>query len=160
MRFPSGNVSVLLILLAASCSPLKTDSRTADQPASGGVGSPSPATIAPLPGLATENAGPTQATLPNSITLADNGTTLSMAVGQDFLLNLGGDTFEWTVDIDTQDVLSRVKNVMVIRGAQGIYEGVGRGNAVLTAQGDPRCRSSVPPCMMPSILFRITIVVQ
>jgi hypothetical protein len=159
MRFPPGNVPILLILLAGACSPLKTYSATADQPASGGVGSPSPATIAPFPGLATENAGATQAKLPNSITLADNGSTLTMDVGQDFLLNLGGDTLEWTVDIDNQDVLSRVKNVMVIRGAQGMYEAVGRGNAVLTAQGDPHCRSSVPPCMMPSMLFRISIVV-
>lgn len=160
MRFPSGNVPILLILLAGACSPLKTDSPAADQLASGRVGSPSPATRTPYPGPATENAGDTPAAPPNSITLADNGSALTMDVGQRFLLNLGMDTFEWSVDTDNQDVLSRVKNVMVIRGAQGMYEAVGRGNAVLTAQGDPLCRSSTPPCMMPSILFRINVTVQ
>jgi hypothetical protein len=96
----------------------------------------------------------------SGITLADNGKTFILHPGEGFLLNLGIDTFDWAVDIDHQNVLSRVMNVMVPRGAQGIYQAVSLGQAVLTAVGDPLCRKSVPACGAPSILFRITVIVQ
>jgi hypothetical protein len=96
----------------------------------------------------------------NAVTMADNNKTFAMHQGDSFLLNLGMDTFDWTVDIDNQNVLTRVKGVMVIRGAQGIYQANRPGQAQLTAIGNPLCRNSVPACEMPSILFRITVIVQ
>lgn len=96
----------------------------------------------------------------NGITLADNGKTFIMHPGENFLLNLGAEIFDWTVQIDIQNVLDRVKNIMVIRGAQGVYEANNPGQAVLTAIGDPFCRKSTPACMAPSIMFKITVIVQ
>jgi hypothetical protein len=83
-----------------------------------------------------------------------------MHPGENFLLNLGADIFDWTVQIDNQNVLDRVKNIMVIRGAQGVYEATSPGQAALTAVGDPFCRKSTPACMAPSMLFKITVIVQ
>jgi len=119
-----------------------------------------PAILVSPPAVAT-NAGPASQNIStNGITLADNGKTFALHLGDSFLLNLGMDTFDWSVDIDNQNVLSREKGVMVIRGAQGIYEANSLGQASLTAIGNPLCRNSVPACEMPSIMFRITVIVQ
>ena len=138
---------------------------TPTQSQSGGVSVPPmicncPAILVSPPAVATEAGSGSQNISTNGITLADNGKTFTLHPGDSFLLNLGMDTFDWTVDIDNQNVLSRVKGVMVIRGAQGIYEANSPGEASLTAVGNPLCRSSVPACEMPSIMFRITVIVK
>jgi len=94
------------------------------------------------------------------LTLADNGNTFIVHPGDSFLLNLGMDTFDWTVTIDNQNIISREKNVMPIRGAQGVYQASSPGQAVLSAVGDPLCRNSTPACMSPSLLFQVTLIVQ
>jgi hypothetical protein len=94
------------------------------------------------------------------ITLSDNGKTFSMQVGESFLLNLGTDVYDWTVEVDNQDVLQRKEGVTVIRGAQGVYVAQAPGTAILTANGDPHCLQSKPACKMPSILFSITVIVK
>ena len=101
-----------------------------------------------------------QAIPAGGITLADNGNTFIVHPGDSFLLNLGMDTFDWTVTIDNQNIISREKNVMPIRGAQGVYQASTPGQAVLSAVGDPLCRNSTPACMSPSILFQVTLIVQ
>ncbi len=95
-----------------------------------------------------------------TIHLDDNGRVVSMRPGDTFLLDLGMDTYDWSVEIDNQAVLSRVPGVLVIRGAQGIYEAHTTGQATLTATGDPLCRQSAPPCAMPSMIFKITVNVR
>lgn len=92
------------------------------------------------------------------VTLLDSGKTITLHVGDSFLLYLG-DTYQWTVDIADQSIISRVPNIMVIRGAQGIYTAHKVGTTTLTATGNPQCYYSKPPCLMPSILFQITIIV-
>ena len=119
-----------------------------------------PAILVSPPAVATEAGSGSQNISTNGITLADNGETFTLHPGDSFLLNLGEDTFDWAVNIDNQNVLSRVKGVMVIRGAQGIYEANSMGQALVTATGNPLCRNSVPACEMPSIMFRITVIVQ
>ena len=66
----------------------------------------------------------------------------------------------WNVEIDNDDVVSRVKNIAVIRGAQGVYEAKMPGSATLSAVGDLPCREDVPPCAAPTILFKIQINVS
>ena len=119
-----------------------------------------PAIIVPPPLPTGEVDSNPQAIPANGISLADNGKTFLLHPSDSFLLNLGMDSFDWTVDIDNQNVLSREKNIMVIRGAQGVYQAASQGQAVLSAVGDPLCRASKPACMAPSILFKITVIVQ
>ncbi|MCZ7381538.1 MAG: hypothetical protein O8C64_08245 [Candidatus Methanoperedens sp.] len=83
----------------------------------------------------------------------------SPIVDETFLLKLG-EGYDWNISIDDQTVISREVNVMVIRGAQGIYRAHKPGRATLTAVGDPTCRQSVPPCGAPSRLFRLNVVVS
>lgn len=93
-----------------------------------------------------------------TITLADNGRTITLNVNETFLLKLG-EGYDWNITIDDQTIFSRVVNVLVVRGAQGIYIAHRPGNATLTAVGSPECLKSQPPCAMPSILFKVFVVV-
>ena len=93
------------------------------------------------------------------VTLDDQGKTISLTVGESFLLKLG-DQYTWDVTISDQNVVSREKNIAVVRGAQGVYTANQPGTVTLSAAGDPQCRQSQPPCAMPSIQFMITIVVN
>jgi carboxyl-terminal processing protease len=92
---------------------------------------------------------------PQTVTLDNEGQTITVKVGERFLLKLG-EEYDWTVTVADQTVLSRVKNVMVVRGAQGLYEATKAGSTTLTASGDPVCRQSQPPCATPSRMFEIT----
>jgi len=96
----------------------------------------------------------------NTITLTDNGKTINLHTGDSFLLNLGDSVYDWEVNVDTQSVVSLHMGMMVIKGAQGIFDAHIPGTAILTANGNPKCFTSNPPCMMPSIIFTITLFVQ
>ena len=93
---------------------------------------------------------------PTTITQENNNQTIELNVGDTFLLKLG-EEYMWNIEIDNDDVVSRVKNIAVIRGAQGIYEAKMPGSVTLSAVGDLPCREEVPPCAAPTILFKIQI---
>lgn len=100
-------------------------------------------------------------TIPESgITLEDNGKTFNLKVGDAFLLNLGIDRYEWTVTIDNESVLHLKMGMMVIKGAQGIYDALAPGTVTLSVTGDPTCLKSKPACASPSILFTVNIIVE
>ncbi len=102
---------------------------------------------------------PTATEVPaQDVTLSDQGRPSTLHVGESFVLRLGVD-YNWQVQVANQDVLSRVPNVMMVRGAQGIYRAHQPGETTLTAIGDPLCRQSNPPCGMPSRDFQVTVVV-
>ena len=101
-----------------------------------------------------------QSATATSIVFEDNGKTFHYHVGDSFLLNLGSDVYDWTVTVDNQDVVALKVGVMVIKGAQGLFDALSPGNATLTAVGDPLCRKSTPRCGMPTILFKVTLVVN
>jgi len=95
------------------------------------------------------------------ITLADNSKTYLLHPGDSFLLNLGTDEFNWTVNIDDENVISREKNVLPIRGAQGVYQASSPGQTVLSAVGDPICqKSTTSMCPAIAVFFKVTIIVQ
>lgn len=93
-----------------------------------------------------------------TVTLADDGQTITLQPGQRFLLDLGAD-YNWTVTVDDPAIVSRVVNVLTIRGSQGLYEAHQPGRTTLSATGDPICRQAQPPCGAPSRLFRLQVVV-
>jgi hypothetical protein len=102
-----------------------------------------------------ENTTP-DASLPD-VTLADGGSTVRMHVGQSFLLKLGSDG--WSVTVEDQAVISRVINIAVVRGAQGVYLAHAPGQTTLDAIGPSPCPNAVPKCGAPQRVFRVTIVV-
>ena len=94
------------------------------------------------------------------VTLADQGQTINMTVGQSFLLKLGAD-YTWNIAISDESVISRTPRIIPLEhGAQGIYDVNAAGTTTLTAAGDPVCRQATPACSTPSIQFSITVVVK
>lgn len=156
---------VFLAMLGSACTPMQP-TQSADAQAPDTTSDAMPAVAAPLatlPATADVNVElPSEdVALPvDGVTLSDNGKVFTMQVGESFLLNLGMDVYDWTVDVDHQDVLQREVNKTVIHGAQGIYMAQAPGTAILSATGDPLCLQSKPACMMPSILFSITVIVK
>jgi hypothetical protein len=172
---------IVLVGVAAGCSGLYTAVTATSASASGGT--PAGSTLGPpITGTSVTSGGtvlsggltgsnatpgpvvtPTPLTLDPSgnlyVTLADNGGTVLMQVGQRFLLDLG-DSYNWTFSIDNQSIVSRVPNILTIRGSQGLFEAHAAGTTVLHGAGDPLCRQSTPACEMPSIAFQIQITVQ
>ncbi len=110
-----------------------------------------PATTSPV----ASQAGATAGVL--VVTAADDGTVLHLAVGQQFLLNLGP-AMDWTVTVADQQIVQRVIGVLVIRGAQGIYEARTAGSTSLSAVGSPPCASGM--CPLYRLGFRVTITVS
>ena len=103
---------------------------------------------------------PTPTPTSTTVTIADNGQTINVNVGDTFLLELG-DTMNWNnIQISDPSVISREVNVMVIRGAQGIYRALKSGTTTLTAQGDPFCLQATPPCGVPSRMFSVIVDVH
>ncbi|GAP12760.1 hypothetical protein LARV_00496 [Longilinea arvoryzae] len=110
------------------------------------------------PEIRTPTPNPTGAGDSKTITLEDSGKTIQLAVGERFLLKLGNE-YTWDISISDQTVVERVKNVMVILGAQGLYDALKPGTVTLSATGDPVCNQAVPSCKAPSIQFSIAIEV-
>lgn len=80
-------------------------------------------------------------------------------MGDRFLLKLG-EEYDWTISIGDTQVVSRVMNIAVVRGAQGVYEAQKAGRTTLSAAGDPPCLKAEPPCKAPSVAFEVKLVVR
>ncbi|MGI9145559.1 MAG: hypothetical protein ACR2IK_03255 [Chloroflexota bacterium] len=94
-----------------------------------------------------------------TVTLVDDGRTLSLQTGQRALISLGDD-FDWIVQVEDASILSCVTGVTVVAGAQGLYQANRIGRTMLTASGDPICRKAQPACALPSRTMSASIVVQ
>jgi len=177
---------VLILMLIQACAPASFTPRSpaSDSSSQGTTSQPEPAVpptddpsqsdsisqpivMTVLPGstssIGSEPATPTSD--PNvfftgDVTLANQGQTINLHVGDSFLLNLGDDQYTWSASVDNDSIIHLKMGVMVIKGAQGIYDALAPGTATLTATGDPLCRQSAPPCAMPSQLFTVTIFVK
>jgi hypothetical protein len=149
---------VLLSLLAmtlAACAPAA---------AIANPNTPAPVTQTTLPAETPTDVtagGPNDATGSNLnvVTLDNNNQVFTLRAGETFLLKLG-DGYDWSPVVDNPSVISRVINIAVVKGAQGIYSAHNVGIATLTATGDPVCRQEKPACMMPSIIFTLHIEVM
>ncbi len=138
---------ILAAMTLAACAPASVQA---------GQGSPTPppsATPTVVVGSGTPDPGSTL-----TITLDNNNRSIRLHVNQEFLLKRG-EGYQWTINLDHQDVVSRIPYIAVIRGAQGVYLAHQPGTATLTANGDPLCRQSIPACAIASISFTLHIKV-
>jgi hypothetical protein len=149
---------VLMLILAQGCSAGIMN----DAPSPVMITAESAATLPPLGEIPTLTEAPqvSSTLLQGGLKLDDSGKTFTMHAGDSFLLNLGTDVYEWEVTTDDTGVLRLKMGVMVIHGAQGIYEAIAPGTTTLNASGNPLCSRSRPACAMPSILFSVNIIVE
>ncbi|MDQ6833085.1 MAG: hypothetical protein M3008_06785, partial [Chloroflexota bacterium] len=92
-----------------------------------------------------------------TVTLADDGGTITLPTGTSFLLALGSD-FNWQIQIADVGIVSPYPNAVIPSDAQGIFTARQQGQTTLTATGNPQCPSETPQCLAPSHGFRIQIV--
>ncbi len=95
-----------------------------------------------------------------SVTLEDGDKTLTLRVGDRFLLFLKSPTVIWSVTQFNPAVIRKVADAGLIQGAQGVFEAVERGQTELIAIGELPCHKGDPPCMAPTLGFVMKIVVE
>jgi hypothetical protein len=91
------------------------------------------------------------------VTLTDLNKVVSLKVGQRFVLSLGD--YDWTLSFSKDGIVSRVKNIMVLKGSQGVYTADAPGTTVLTAEGRPYCAAG-EMCAQFILGFKTTIAVS
>lgn len=162
---PSPTGSIVAPAASASSPPIAT-AQASESPAATVVPSPAPSAAPSASPAPRSSAGPTPTPRPTTpppdtrtITLANDGSTVHVAIGARVLVKLGTDLV-WTVQVANPAVLARVRGVALIVGAQGLYAAVRAGSTLVTATGDAACRTAVPPCMVPTRLFSVTVIVR
>ena len=151
-------------LTLAACSPAAAPGLTPQPPTLVPAASAKPENTATVIPAGSPTLEYTPSTVPSepapvTITLANNNQSIILQVGQRFLLQLG-DSNRWNVNIDNQDVISRLVNISVVKGAQGVYEAHKTGNALLSAVGTPVCDPTQGVCSHLAIGFALQITVQ
>lgn len=94
-----------------------------------------------------------------TITRADEGSTLRIAVGEVLILRLSGDT-AWDVQITDPRVVAADHAATPAPGEQGIYRARIAGVTELVAVAVPPCAKDRSPCEVMAPAFRLLIVVR
>lgn len=84
-----------------------------------------------------------------TITLADDGQTVSLPTGTSFLLALDS-AYDWQVQIADQTILSPYPNAAAPPDSQGVFTASHQGQTTLRATGTPKCYNATPRCLAPS----------
>jgi hypothetical protein len=90
------------------------------------------------------------------ITFADANKTLTIAVGEVFLVDLG-DEYGWTVDYQGLTNIVAVPTLLPILGTQGLYVPTAPGKSDFRATGQPICEREQPSCAKAPFIFETTI---
>jgi hypothetical protein len=93
------------------------------------------------------------------INMSNNGQTIAMTVGQQFLLTLP-ENYDWTVDVGDQTRVIPVPLLIEIPRSQGLFELVSAGKLRFAARGEPNCDKSKPPCPDAPYAFEIKLVIS
>ena len=109
------------------------------------------ATIQVVPALQT----PGSCGATTNVTSSQNNQTLAVQVGDCIVLELSGPYSTWSVQVANPAILSEVQPAS--GNSQGTYQSTATGQTMLTATSNPPC---YPLCLVPSVLFRLTVVVQ
>ena len=91
--------------------------------------------------------------LPLRVTMDDNGQTLSATPGKNLSLMLGTD-YDWTITSSNDNVLAKRTVALDDARVQAVYQVVGEGKAVLSAQG--KCKSGAK-CAQPTATFKFNV---
>jgi predicted secreted protein len=92
-----------------------------------------------------------------TITNADNNTTITLAKGQDFTVQLGND-LRWTLTFDPSASVAKLSSI-TNQDAQGTYEATSPGTITLKGSGAPICTPE-EACPQFEAVFTVTLEVQ
>lgn len=95
-----------------------------------------------------------------TITLDDAGKTISLTVGEKFQVALKKSGFKWTVNRFDSSVVTKLPDPPAVSDAQGIFQALAAGTTQFSAVGELPCHKSTPPCLAPTLVFQVTLIVQ
>lgn len=95
-----------------------------------------------------------------TITIEDGGKTFNLKVGDKFQVLLKADAYEWAVTDYDANLIPKLSNEPAPAGSQGIFQAVKSGRTQLGAVGELPCHKSTPPCLAPSLLFEVTVIIE
>ncbi|HEY3138864.1 MAG TPA: hypothetical protein VGL29_22780 [Blastocatellia bacterium] len=95
-----------------------------------------------------------------TITLEDAGKTITLRVGEKFQVALKRSGYEWTVNRFDSSVVTKLPDAPAVSDAQGIFQALVVGTTQFSAVGELPCHKSTPPCLAPTLLFQVTLIVQ
>lgn len=126
-------------------------------------------THAPALGMTVEVASPSPDTRPaptlsplhgaTTITFGDNLQTIILAIGDTFILDLGGSN-NWQIQVGDERIIARVPDPVEESHARERYRAITAGQTYLQATGVPDCVVGTPGCSEPNRVFHLTIIVQ
>jgi hypothetical protein len=96
---------------------------------------------------------------PKVITMEDNQGTIVLQAGDELVLSLKPG-YDWTLEIADDAILESVERQDSLNNGEGYFVALKPGKTELIASGDAPCRKVEPPCAMPSLLFRIQVIVE
>lgn len=95
------------------------------------------------------------------LVLDDNLKTINVSVGENVLLLLNQEPYEWTPSVQDSSIFQKVQDPPLMKGAQGIFQAKRSGVTQLSAIGEIPCTKGEHPCLPSSaLLFTVNIVVQ
>jgi hypothetical protein len=94
------------------------------------------------------------------ITFEDDGKTFGLAVGSKFQLVLQKDSYEWAAAAFDPAFITRLTSEPALSGSQGVFQTTQAGTTQLSSFGDLPCAKLTPPCLAPSLGFRVTLIIK
>lgn len=125
----------------------------------------SPAVIVTMPALPTGSTAPAGRILSNrgTLTVADNGATVRLQVGQSVAVFLASRELMWDVPKASGKAVRRASasgGYPTGRPARAVFRAVQRGQSSLTSLTDAPCLHSLPRCAIAQRLWHVVIVVN
>src|SRR6266496_1536973 len=170
MRARAVALGMVIGLAAAGVTACGTGSAATGLPpgpavASAGGAVASPAVIVTMPAVPGGGTAPAGRILSHrrALTVADNGATVRLRVGQSVVVALAGRGLVWDVPKASGDAVRRISasgGYPTSRPARAIFGAVRPGQSSLTSVTDAQCLHSRPGCEIPQRLWHVLIIVR
>jgi hypothetical protein len=94
------------------------------------------------------------------ITFEDDGQTFGVAVGTKFQVVLQKNGYEWDAAAFDPAFINKLANEPLLPGSLGVFQTTKAGTTQISSFGELPCAKSTPPCLAPSLGFRVTLIVK
>jgi len=91
------------------------------------------------------------------ITFGDDGQAFGLAVGSKFQLVLQKDGYEFAPATFDPAFINKLTNVPLLPGSLGVFQTTRAGTTEVSSFGEFPCAKSTPPCLAPTLGFRVTL---
>jgi hypothetical protein len=94
------------------------------------------------------------------ITFDDNGNAFGLAVGDKFQVVLQKDPYEWSEAAFDSALITKLTKEPPLPGSQGVFQATQAGTTQLSSFGELPCAKVTPPCLAPTLGFRVTLIIK